>query len=626
MQSHWARTPTWWLSFFFTLTILLGLVFLKDYGESWDEYNFFEYGREALSAYESLFTGRPAQAYSDPTLRHYGAWFWVLCVLASRLFPEQYISDVAHGLTFLTFQAGVLGLYLLARRWLKPWSAFLVTLLFATQPLLWGHAFINERDVASLSTFIWALYWGLCWKDALAPFFSPQPARRGLTSQARADWYSLRPSIRLALPVLWVLGGIGLGWGTSRIVQRWLARAPALADPAFIRDFDLYLRPVLARFWGGMLFLLLWLLWMAGTALPFLPRLRAAMWSMEGRPRAQQAARLGRSPLFWAASASLGLTAGVRVVGWLAGGLIAWLIWRQYRQRALWPLTLYALTGFAVMYVSWPYLWGEPLLRLLITLRLMLNFSWPGKVLFQGHYYVGNEVPPSYLPTLMALQLTEPVVLLAVLGLPVLVWKVWRQKSHVELGEVVLLWFGLPLLALTLGNSYRYDNFRQFLFLLPPVFLLAGLTLEVLRARLGQAAWGILAGLLLLPGIVAIFSLHPYPYIYYNSLTGGVRGAFRRYEMDYWGTSFRAAAAYLNRYAPPGAAVVVWGPPTTFWRYARPDIRVYNALEESKPERDFYALISTRYDADLTVYPDLPVLFQVEKAGASLAVVRYVPP
>ena len=323
---------------------------------------------------------------------------------------------------------------------------------------------------------------------------------------------------------------------------------------------------------------------------------------------------------------SLGLTAGVRVVGWLAGGLVVWLTWRQYRQRALWPLTLYALTGFAVMYLSWPYLWGEPLLRLLITLRLMLSFPWPGKVLFQGHYYAGNETPPSYLPTLMALQLTEPAIVLALAGLLLLLRKVWRQRSCTELGEVVLLWFGLPLLALMLGNSYQYDNFRQFLFLLPPVFLAASLTLETLGERLKRTTGTILAGLVVLPGLLAILYLHPYPYIYYNSLTGGVRGAFRRYEMDYWGTSFRAAAAYLNRYAPPGAAVVVWGPPTTFWRYARPDIRVYNALEESKPERGFYALISTRYDADLTVYPDLPALFQVEKAGAILAVVRYVPP
>lgn len=619
------RTPPFWLSLFLLVSLGSGLFSLQDYGEGWDEYNFFQYGREALSAYLAKLTDRPALPYSDPTLRHYGAWFWIACLLASRLFPKAYVSDVAHGLTFLTFQAGVLGMYALGRRWLKPWPALVTTLLFATQPLLWGHAFINERDIPCLSGFVWALYFGLRWKDALTAGLPP-PAPRPASFGVEAEWRALRPAWRWTLLSIGLVGGIALAWGAERIVQGWLASAPSLADPTFVHELDLYLRPLLARFWGGLLFLGAWLFWLALTWLPFLPRLRSALWFGELRPRLQQAANLLRSPLFWAASASLGLTAGIRVVGWLAGGLVAWFCWRQRRREALWPLTLYALVGFAVMYLSWPYLWGEPLLRFLITLRLMLRFPWPGEVLFQGRYYAGNEVPPSYLPTLIGLQLTEPVLVLALAGLLVLLRKMHLRGPYAEMGELVALWFGLPFLGVVLGDSFLYDNFRQFLFLLPPLFLLSGLALEALLDRLSPPAWGGLAGFVLLPGLAAILALHPYSYIYYNSLTGGVGGAFRRYEMDYWGTSFRAAAAYLNRHAPPDARVVVWGPPTTFWRYARRDIKVYNALEQGRPEGDFYALISTRNDGDLTVYPELPVLFQVEKAGAILAVVRYVPP
>ncbi|MEZ0395819.1 MAG: hypothetical protein ABWK53_05245 [Anaerolineales bacterium] len=617
--------PPFWLSLFVFLALVIGRLILTDYGEAWDEHNFFQYGGEALSAYEALFSGRAALPYSDPTLRHYGAWFWMLCVLLGRLFPNAYISDVAHGLTFLTFQAGVVGMYALARRWLKPWPAFGAALLLATQPLLWGHAFINERDIPCLSGFILTVYFGLRWKDSLAgalpaPQPPPAPPERG------ADWRALPLSLRLLLPALWALGGLALAWGTGRAVQGWLERAPALADPTFVHDLDLYLRPWLARFWGAALFLIGSLLWLALTALPFLPRWRAALWTGDLRPRLQLTGRLLRSPLFWAAAAALGLTAGIRILGWMAGALVAWFAWQQHRQRALWPLALYALTAFAILYLTWPYLWGEPFLRLLITLRLMLTFPWPGQVLFNGQYYAGNEVPPSYLPRLMALQTSEPVLLLALAGLILLLWGAARRTPQAGLGQIVLLWLGLPLAGAMLGSAYLYDNFRQFLFLLPPLFLLAGRGLEALWERLPHPAWALVCGLSLLPGLIGLFSLHPYQYIYYNSLTGGVSGAFRRYEMDYWGTSFRAAADYLNRCAPPGARVVVWGPPTTFWRYARPDLRVYHALETGRPQADFYALISTRYDADLTIYPDLPILFQVQKGGAVLAVVRYVPP
>ncbi len=621
------RAPVTWLVLLVLSTLAIGLLILTDYGESWDEYNFFQYGREALSAYESLFFSGAALPYSDPTLRHYGAWFWILCILAGRLFPMLYLSDVAHGLTFLTFQGGVLGMYALARRWLKPWPAFGTTLLLATQPLLWGHAFINARDIPCLSGFILTVYFGLRWKDSLTNLLSPpMSAASPAWAVGGVAWHSLRPVLRWILSGLWVVGGIALGWGMQRLVQRWLERAPFLADATFVHDFDLYLRPILAKFWGGLLFLVLWLLWLALTALPFLPRLRAQLWHYDIRPLLHRTAFLLRSQAFWLATVSLGLTSGIRIVGWLSGGLIAWLTWRTYRSRALQPLALYTLIGFVVMYLSWPYLWGEPILRFLITLRLMLNFPWPGKVLFHGQYYAGNDVPRCYLPTLIALQTTEPVLVLGLVGLLLLLLLWVRRASPETLGEITLLWFGLPLILATLGKSYLYDNFRQFLFLLPPIFLLAGFASERLLERLPSSAQAAFWGIIVLPGICNLILLHPYQYIYYNSLIGGVAGAFRRYEMDYWGTSFRAAAAYLNHHAPPGARVVVWGPPTTFWRYAREDLVVYNALEEDRPTRDFYALISTRYDADLSVYPDLPTLFQVEKAGAILAVVRYIPP
>ena len=62
-----------------------------------------------------------------------------------------------------------------------------------------------------------------------------------------------------------------------------------------------------------------------------------------------------------------------------------------------------------------------------------------------------------------------------------------------------------------------------------------------------------------MPGWLASFHLHPYQYIYYNSFIGGPQGAFRRYETDYWMTSFREATAYVNSVAPENARLIVWG-------------------------------------------------------------------
>ena len=42
--------------------------------------------------------------------------------------------------------------------------------------------------------------------------------------------------------------------------------------------------------------------------------------------------------------------------------------------------------------------------------------------------------------------------------------------------------------------------------------------------------------------------LHPYEYLYYNSLVGGLEGASRRYDLDYWFGSMPEAINHLEAY------------------------------------------------------------------------------
>jgi hypothetical protein len=607
--------PRFWLIIFLAANLVVGSLTLGGYGESWDEYNFFEYAQESLAAYPGLFQPGFRLTFSDPTLRHYGAWFLMLCVGAARLFPEMVVSDVAHFLTFLLFQGGIALMYALARRWLRPQAALGVALLYATQPVLYGHAFINARDIPFQVGFLASIYFGLRMSDTLPVL----PAR-----QAAA-----RPKGRIS-PLVWpfvALGMLGFGFLAAKLVDSWLAAAPLLADTSGARELDLYLRPVLAKFWGGTIFLALTLAWSAALILPAHPQLRAQLWEDELRPYAIQLRETLRSPAFWLAAFALALTLGIRVMDIMAAGLVGLHAFARLRRGAILPVLAYGLLAVFLLYPTWPYLWGEPLLRLLITFRLMTSFPWPGQALFAGNYYAGNELPRIYLPTLFSLQLTEPLLILIGIGLLAVAWKLVKKQAALELLLLCLAWFGLPVGTAIFGRPYLYDNFRQVLFALPPLFLLAGLGLEALFERVNRPwAQSILLVLALAPGLAGIVSLYPYPYIYYNSLAGGTGGAFRQYETDYWGTSFREVAGYLNQNAPPGAEVIVWGQPTILWRYTRPDIHVYNSREAHQPSGAFYALATTRNDTDLAVYPHAPVVFQVEKGGAVLAVLRYIEP
>ena len=616
------RSPSVWLGVFIIVNLLIGILTFTNYGESWDEYNFFQYAEESLAAYRGLFQPEFHLSFSDPTLRHYGAWFLMTCVAVARLFPDAYISDVAHLLTFFIFQGGIVLMYALSRRWLSAWTALGVTLLYATQPVFYGHAFINARDIPFQVGFMATIYFGLRLNDAL-------PALPAKTTQKLdiTDWITYSLPIRIVLVILILAGIAGFGLLAVKLTDTWLAAAPLLTDTSGARELDLYLRPVLAKFWAGLIFFTLSLVWSAVLMLPFLPKLRAQLWDVELRPYAIQLRDVFKNPFFWLATLALALTMGIRVMAVMAAGLVAIHAFWRIKRDAFLPIVVYGLFALLLLYPTWPYLWGEPLLRLLITFRLMTSFPWPGKALFDGAYYAGNELPRNYLPTLFSIQLTEPLLILVALGLLVAVWKLARKQAPLELLLLSLAWFGLPIGAAVFGRPYLYDNFRQMLFALPSLFLIAGLGLETLFERLHRPwAQVMLLVFVILPGVVGIASLYPYPYIYYNSLAGGTSGAFRRYEMDYWGTSFREASEYLNQNAPQGAEVVVWGPPTAVWRYTRKDIIIYNSLETRQPVGAFYALISTRGDSDLTVYPDAPLVYQVEKGGATLAVLRIIEP
>jgi len=257
---------------------------------------------------------------------------------------------------------------------------------------------------------------------------------------------------------------------------------------------------------------------------------------------------------------------------------------------------------------------------------VMLRFPWPGKVLFEGALYAGNELPRYYLPKLMTYQLTESLLVLVIIGLAVVGWRVVRSRAALDWVIVAAPWFLLPLGMAILSHPYLYDNFRQWLFILPPLFLLAGFALDALFIWLKPFALRtLLLVIVLVPGLVATAKLFPYEYAYYNSLAGGTAGAFHQYELDYWGTSFRELAAHLNELAPAQADVVVWGPSTVVYRYGRPGLTFYDSRQpDLKLSGDYYAVILARGNDDVNVLPDAPVLYSVEKDGAVLAVIKLV--
>jgi len=192
---------------------------------------------------------------------------------------------------------------------------------------------------------------------------------------------------------------------------------------------------------------------------------------------------------------------------------------------------------------------------------------------------------------------------------------------------VAAIWFLGPLLGVIILNPTMYDNFRQFLFIIPAAFLFIGIGFQFIFARLHSPVFRtMLIAILVLPNIFWLVKLHPYQYIYYNNFVGGVNGAFRQYDTDYWATSYREASQYLNKTAPTHSTVLVLGPDHIVAHYARPDLNIIKSNENDQNAETLYAVVSTRFNKDQSLYPDAPVVFKVTRDGATLVVVKQVRP
>jgi hypothetical protein len=332
-----------------------------------------------------------------------------------------------------------------------------------------------------------------------------------------------------------------------------------------------------------------------------------------------------RSPQLLLAGALLGLTMSIRLLGPWAGLIVILYLTFTLREKSLPVITAYLLCGIIVMFLTWPYLWPDPIGHWMDSLVLMVDFPWPGRVLFHGQYYDPESLPISYLPTLLHLQLTESLLLLIYFGLAILIFSLLRKRLPLDLFLALVIGTLLPLAGLILMRATMYDNFRQILFLLPPLTLLAGLTLDLIFARLTPIALRlVLLAALALPGIHAMTQLHPYQYVYYNSFVGGTGGALRKFELDYWCVSYREAALWLNEHAPANAKVRGDGPIELLTLYLRRDM---DLQPDSQPQEQFdYFVGTSRYNHDLTLYPDARLVYSIERAGATLSVIKQPSP
>jgi hypothetical protein len=201
------------------------------------------------------------------------------------------------------------------------------------------------------------------------------------------------------------------------------------------------------------------------------------------------------------------------------------------------------------------------------------------------------------------------------------------RKSKLDWKEFVpfSLWFLIPFTYVLVSTPPQYDGFRHFTFLLPPVFVIGGIAISLFFEK-NRHQWinPLLVILLVLPGIAGIISHHPYQYTYYNSFAGGTKGAFRRFETDYWLTCYKEVFDKLNQNKEK-KKIFVHKNKYLASQYAGGTL----TLEQFEPDLDTtrpgdLLLLSSRTNNDQQYHVDDPSLLEINLDGAVFCTVKIV--
>ncbi|HIJ63508.1 MAG TPA: hypothetical protein HPQ04_12515 [Rhodospirillaceae bacterium] len=226
-----------------------------------------------------------------------------------------------------------------------------------------------------------------------------------------------------------------------------------------------------------------------------------------------------------------------------------------------------AAIAYLVMGLFWP--WGvmspfNPFQALRDFSKLPINID----TLVGGIWVKATQVPSEYLPDYLLVNLPE-VVLFGLLAAIIqgALWTIRRLRDNRRLlsgegpGEMQRIQCLLVAVAAFFPVVYHifftptaYNGIRHFLFVVPPMAIIAAVGVDNLWTWLGKAngrlerPFAAVLTMVLVGQAWIMGQLHPDEYVYYNMFTGGVKGAAGAYELDYWGNSLLEATKDLAEF------------------------------------------------------------------------------
>jgi tetratricopeptide (TPR) repeat protein len=246
-----------------------------------------------------------------------------------------------------------------------------------------------------------------------------------------------------------------------------------------------------------------------------------------------------------------------------------------------------SIISYAVAVLLWPFAIQKPIDNVVFVYKNMSSFSIAIRQLFEGALQWSDVLPWYYTPKYIFM--TIPIAV--IVGLLLFFVCCWRKKENRFWAFFVFFTFFFPVFWIVFTHANVYGGWRHAMFAYPTMVVAAGWGFDALvtwieeklkinneeltmkndgidgkngknvgtqfiasgkGAVINIASVVVLLALLIGP-IRHIIANHPYEYVYFNGLAGGMDKAYGNYEMDYYYHSTREAAEWIIANAEPNA-------------------------------------------------------------------------
>lgn len=271
----------------------------------------------------------------------------------------------------------------------------------------------------------------------------------------------------------------------------------------------------------------------------------------------------------------------------------------KFNFKSLFLASCFLLLASCFAFGLWFLTWDNPMHQLFYIPTFFQENTKNMEVLFNGAWYCSTVNIPWWYPWgYLSIVTPLPVLILAIIGLILTLIDVKNRKPAASL---LLIWFLIPLSRFFLPHTAVIDGIRHFEEVVYPLCAFSAIgtfrliSLIMRKSHLTHKTKVLLASCLLFivfcPLVYNIISYHPFQITYFNELVGGVKGASNRFDLDYWGTSQKAAIYWINKNAPPNTYVYVVMVPDVAAKYLRPDL-LKNLNTKERDSSDYVVVLN----------------------------------